>query len=252
MRSTVYKAEAHLYFNKTSDFSDWVRAIVESLEPPLRPTHFNHTDRLRRRWQRATKNEEALRAYLSSANSCYLLGSDYELWASQNSNYFSMTLVFKLTQQLVRMFPKWLWVLDVYGLRYACAGLAAEFKHRNGFTIRAVEEGAGTAHGWVGRDHERYVPGLYWVNYISHDYANRRGLDPVAIGHALEAAHERLQWGVMLRLYSDPKEWHAHDARVDALLFSNAAFFSKKRLSIPASLPSRQIIAYLSMLKTWR
>jgi hypothetical protein len=69
--------------------------------------------------------------------------------------------------------------------------------------------GINTIHSWIGRDTQKYVPGLYWWTLLPASLAQQHGIPlSVVVGAALEhielEGHQHL-----LRFYEKPEDWQS-------------------------------------------
>ncbi len=103
-------------------------------------------------------------------------------------------------------------------------------------------------HGWFGRDYTRYIPGLYWRNYFSHQYAEEHGLDVTGLAARMNWKLSEMSGGWLLHLYDSPEAWRDEAQKVDDFLFDTPGFFSKRRLEVPASVSPRQTAALVERL----
>jgi len=87
-------------------------------------------------------------------------------------------------------------------LAYACYDEEREYKNR--IYVRFEVE---TVEAWVGRDIKRYLPGIYWITWISNRYASMHKLSPVEIAAEVGAEIRSLHDGHLLQLGQHPSEW---------------------------------------------
>jgi hypothetical protein len=87
---------------------------------------------------------------------------------------------------------------------FACA--EEEREHRNRITTKF---GVNTMESWVGRDTQKYVPGLYWWTLLPASLAGQHGIPLSAVvGAALE--HVELEGHQhLLRFYDKPEDWQS-------------------------------------------
>lgn len=78
----------------------------------------------------------------------------------------------------------------------------------------------------VGTDIERYVPGLYWMNFLSRPFAERHRIDLESVSRQLGARAESIGDGYLLVLFGSPGDWQQHASRVDQAIRSHRGFFS--------------------------
>ncbi|MGA8651787.1 MAG: hypothetical protein WB677_14405 [Xanthobacteraceae bacterium] len=87
---------------------------------------------------------------------------------------------------------------------FAC--MAEEREHRNRITTKL---GINTIESWVGRDTQKYIPGLYWWTLLPASLAEKHGVPlSTIIGKALE--HIELEGKQhLLRFYEKPEDWQS-------------------------------------------
>ncbi len=147
------------------------------------------------------------------------------------------------------MLPPLLSALDSQAMVYAQAGMEGEIEHRNGYVIRFSNTQGGYAHGWLGRDFHRHVPGLYWLNYFSREYAKKHSMGIAELARRTGGTATELRNGHMLRLYDSPLEWAARTDDIDDVIFETPSFFSKRRVTIPDSLQTLEVEGVTSELR---
>lgn len=105
-----------------------------------------------------------------------------------------------------------------------------EYEHRNRLFHTIGENNIET---WVGRDIERYVPGLYWYTFLSNELADRHG---ISLAQLCEEAinSKQLQSGNLLQFFEDHKRWLQHTERLDRLCESTEGLFSAKTIDAAA------------------
>lgn len=103
---------------------------------------------------------------------------------------------------------------------YACC--EAELYWRNNIYVRFA---GGSSKTWVGRDYQKYIPGLYWTTLISEDLASQHGVSLADLA-ADAVEHEQISGGGhMFRFYNRPEDWSSHKTRIDQLCSSMPGFF---------------------------
>ena len=118
------------------------------------------------------------------------------------------------SSQLVRTFIERMAIAEsVFG--YACAW--EELIHRNRLFVQIDGGKGGTSQDWVGRDHSKCVPGLYWLTLLSEALAQQHGLRLRDVERAA-AEHALLRDGLHLfRFYRGPSDWRARKDAMDSL-----------------------------------
>jgi hypothetical protein len=85
---------------------------------------------------------------------------------------------------------------------YACA--EEELERRNRIT---TELGINTIHSWVGRDIQKYVPGLYWWTLLPASLAEQHGI-PLSTLVSPAREHIEIEGQLhLLRFYEKPEDW---------------------------------------------
>ena len=123
--------------------------------------------------------------------------------------------------------------LDRGQAAWGAAGMDVELKWRNFLKVEMEYAPGGFATGWHGRDHRRYVPGLYWLNYWSHGLIKLHGLDATLVATVLGGTVSPLAHGVLIQLYDRAADWQQRAPAVDAFLEASPNFFSMRRVKVP-------------------
>lgn len=87
---------------------------------------------------------------------------------------------------------------------FACTSEERDFRNRI-----ATVQGVNTIESWVGRDTQKYIPGLYWLTLLPAELAEKHG---VSLSRVTEAAREHLELEGrqhLLRFYDDPEDWRS-------------------------------------------
>jgi len=123
-----------------------------------------------------------------------------------------------------------------------------EYHHRNRL---AVSLGNNKVEAWVGRDVNRYVPGIYWITLLSDALCRRHGLETRHLVQELGA--ECLPLGecqTVLKLYNQPEDWEKHVEQVDLACLSNGVFSITKVTSDAAR--AANIMDLQALLSLWK
>ena len=197
------------YDSGASAARDAVRALL-ALPEGLRPTrHSEDEDKAGRPIGDPEEFLESLADRLS-----YVLrrgrGFDYDILGGSEpvvvDCYFNRT-----PSRLVRAFME---RMAATGPAFGWACTWEELLHRN---QRVAKVGLGTSYGFVGRDHSKFVPGLYWLVLLPQSLAEKHG---VPIDQVADAAREHAALGDgqhLFRFYDDPEDWREHADAMDAL-----------------------------------
>ena len=114
-----------------------------------------------------------------------------------------------------------------------------------------IQFGGATIEGWLGRDLEKKIPGLYWLTLISEALANRHNVSISSLaGAALE--HSELGRGQHLfRFYDRPDEWRDSVA-VAGLYAAHAGIFNLELVKPQFDLSAKTIVEFAESLRKWR
>lgn len=131
------------------------------------------------------------------------------------------------------------------GSDFVFAASSDEYHHRNRYSRRL---GANQFEAWIGRDLQKYLPGLYWLTVLSkkhYDALPEVRNVPATTVTQLGPEH------CLIKAFDDPGDWRQHADRLDKWLATQPEFFSKRR--IQALLDDISDIAALSeLVGEWR
>ena len=127
---------------------------------------------------------------------------------------------------------------------FACA--TEERKQRNRIT---TVQGVNTIESWVGRDTQRYIPGLYWWTFLPASLAEKHGVPlPVIASVALE--HIELEEEKHLfRFYENPDDWRLTTV-VAGLCSSLPGIFDVEKIR-PQLEGARTFLEYCALADAW-
>ena len=241
------------YFDSRENAAAWLRSGLFSLPDPVFPTHFGESERTAKKRSNQVRDADAFGRFLKKhKGGGFLFGnrltiqvalydnvpSEVAFWASENDATF------------VQHAEAILETLDLCGVAYAHAGSSSEYAERNQYVIRFVD--GGCAFGFCGRDYNRYVPGIYWLNYFSLAYLRRMIIDLDGIGVDCDGTLVKMENGVLLRLYNKPTEWERCKAVVSALIDRLPNVFSIRDVEIPSGLYRKDSLSpEASPAQTW-
>ena len=129
---------------------------------------------------------------------------------------------------------------------FACA--PEERAHRNRVTYRSS---SGSVDAWVGRDTQRYLPGLYWLTLLSPALAERHALALDAIVTVAEEASTAGAGLHLFQLFQRPEQWRAFADRIDRLCASQAGVFDVSKVR-PLVTAARSFLELTDLLADWR
>lgn len=94
---------------------------------------------------------------------------------------------------------------------YACH--SDERLHRN----RIIQKKEyGTLESWVGRDYNKYLPGLYWITLIPNCLIKKFGIDVDEIRDLADKFEIKSNGNIFARFYDDPDQWQARAEAIDS------------------------------------
>jgi hypothetical protein len=127
---------------------------------------------------------------------------------------------------------------------FVCA--PEERERRNRVTTR---QGVNAIESWVGRDTQKYIPGLYWCTLLSESLAERHKV-PLSTIAGLALEHIDLDGEQHLfRFYEKPEDWRS--ATVVDELYSELSCVFKVEQILPQLERARTFLELNSMISTW-
>lgn len=127
---------------------------------------------------------------------------------------------------------------------FACA--SEEYASRNRIHHPALGS-SGSA--WVGRDLQRYVPGLYWRTEVACGEVARLGLELTADPTVAEVT--RSESGVSVRMTYASADWSLHAHQVDEMCEHSVGVFSRRRLEREL-VASMSLVEVIQLLARWK
>ncbi len=128
---------------------------------------------------------------------------------------------------------------------FACA--PEEREYRNRVTIK---QGVNTIESWVGRDTQKYIPGLYWLTLLPAELAEKRGASLSVIG-GIALEHLELEGQQHLfRFYEKPENWRSA-AAVKELCSSLPGIFDIEKVR-PQLESAKTFLELNTMINTWK
>lgn len=222
-------------------------AALCALPPALRPTHHSiGEDDVRQPIDEAT----ALVRLLETGGSRFLWGRQVSYHVSPVVDLTCSAFFTKAaSSQLVRAFIERVATLEsVFG--YACAW--EELLHRNRLFVQIDGGKGGTSEDWVGRDHSKYVPGLYWLTLLPEALAERHGVPLAPVSAALE--HVDLGGGQHLfRFHDHPADWRKRIDAIDDLCARRSGVFDIQEVrGLVAAKAAKSFAELDDVLGPWR
>jgi hypothetical protein len=223
-------------------------AIVEAfmaLPEELRPLHFSHHEKLDSINNRTDDRKRLMRFLAKSSSGFFLLGPrvTYSIRSAVSKSTVCDCFLEVAPHSVKELLIGMAALHPVFG--FACT--KEEREHRNRIATR---RGENIIESWVGRDSERYVPGLYWLTLLSEDLATKHGV-PLSrvIGAALE--HVELEGGQhLLRFYDAPENWKSASG-VTELITALPGIFNVERVK-PQLQAAETFVDVSSVVGSWR
>ena len=224
---------------------DRVVAAFVALPPPLRPVHFSHEEHVVRPADQV-EDRGRFSAFLAKSQSGFFLlgqGVTYSIRIATGRSLICDCFI-NVEPEVAKQF---LIQMSVAGPLFGFACSPGEREHRNRVTTR---QGVNTTESWVGRDTNRYIPGLYWLTLLSSALIEQHG---IALS-ALEAvARERIALEEGLNLfcfYERPEDWQKTSA-VSELCSASPGIFDVDRIK-PKLQAAKNFIELNSVLQNWK
>jgi hypothetical protein len=118
-----------------------------------------------------------------------------------------------------------------------CAGCdQREFEYRNHFTGRGEIFSLST---YLGRDVQKYFPGVYWLTGFSKRHAKKLGVNLKKIESRAIESHAFGKDGdfVLYQFFEKPAEWALHADRLDEICEHTNGIFSKREVLLETGTP---------------
>ena len=251
MRSEPDDFEANVCFNGLADPRKWIRERLPELPYPLLPTYFGDGESPIKRDEYRIDNGSAFERYFSGPRKGLGFFADgfwmsFDLY-SETSSRLTVFARARFAPHCRALLTE----LDAAGAEWGGAGMRNESASRNFLELELEYTPGGRATGWRGRDHARYVPGLYWLNYWSHEYIAARKLDPDAVVSALGGEITPLANGIILQLYDRCDDWTSKRQEVDDFLEASPAFFSMRQVDVPRLMTPKDVNKFLALHRKW-
>lgn len=127
---------------------------------------------------------------------------------------------------------------------FACAW--DELERRNRVTIK---QGVNTIESWVGRNTQKYIPGLYWLTLLPGALAKKHGISLTTIEQAA-LEHTVLEDDQHLfRFYERPEDWRSSQS-VEELSSASPGIFNVDKIK-PALMTAKNFSDLGAMLRKW-
>lgn len=182
-------------------------------------------------------------AFQSENIAGYFLYSDfatYDISLSENgkSSIF-MDIGEGQPQEILLRFLK---SMSKVGVDFGFAAENDEYMHRNRHQYVLGDNRIET---WVGRDLEKYIPGLYWVTYISMSLEKKHSFN---LAHIADTAItiDSDEQGHLIRFFEVPTDWSENAEKIDKACLEQCGVFSLA--DVEKNLPDN--VNYLQLTST--
>lgn len=235
--------EAGLEFEDATDHV--LKALLE-LPVELRPIYFSHEEKVASDADRVT-DQKRFAAFVARSQSGFILfgpsGVSYSVRIIGGKKLFcdcDLDVAPETAQHFLMHMSK---ARPIFG--FAC--LPAEREWRNRVT---TQQGVNKIESWVGRDSQRYVPGIYWLTLLPEALANQHGVPLSAVG-AIAQEHIKLEDGQHLfRFYEKPEDWQGTTAVTD-FSASLPGVFDVEKIK-PKIMAVKNFLDMSALLREWR
>lgn len=128
---------------------------------------------------------------------------------------------------------------------FACAPEEREYRNRV-----TTKQGVNTIESWVGRDTQKYIPGLYWLTLLSPELAEKHGVSLSVLGEtALEHLELEGQQN-LFRFYEKPEDWQSAGTMKE-LCSSLPGIFDVEKVR-PQLECAKTFLELSAMVNTWK
>lgn len=107
---------------------------------------------------------------------------------------------------------------------YSYAGAFEEFEHQNRVSVQKPH---GIHETWVGRDFEKYLPGIYWLNLVPTSLLNKH---KICISELEKISFKIIELDnnqLFIQLYENSRDWLKHTSNLDDFRKKTKSIFFK-------------------------
>jgi hypothetical protein len=169
-------------------------------------------------------------------------------FTSRAKNVFSRLTVDLLTEEATeRDAIAILMTLAGNGLVFAFAASLDEYHHRNKY-FRTM--GINHIEGWVGRDLQKCIPGIYWLTIMSDECFQLLTQSPASIsGETKVSSFGKRHW--LIRTFENMNDWKVNFREVDTWCSGQPNVFSLERIR-PQLDAADNFMKLSALLAQWR
>ena len=206
------------YFRTADDVLVWIERSFDELIPIFGFDECGQGERRVKEEAQPVRCAADLLDYLKRFNDCMIYGKRCEANMFRFRSDVPSEVVWWCDPDDPRIFENWQTIFRGFARGkawYAASYCTGEYSDRHDIDIPAEDEFGRMDWGArLGTDIRRYIPGLYWLNYFSHDYCNHLGIDVEELVRRTGAERYDYPEGVVLKLYDHPHHWEAHRDRI--------------------------------------
>jgi len=201
-------------------------SFFDELPEGFRPLYFTDTEGVIDKENDLCANRERFEAFKKDNPLGFILyATDCEMDVSF-SEYKSSSLFIEVKKKSAyKQASDVLAVLAKAQPIFGYAGMWKEIKYRNG-TFK--DFGDCTLEWWVGRDANRYVPGLYWLTLLSKEKLKSLSFSMESLSRVASPIKSlENDTYILAQFYDKPENWEANKARIDDYCHHQNGVFSK-------------------------
>ena len=236
-----------VYFDRED--ADRVIDSLQSLPNTLRPIFFSEEESLKSRSDRLA-NEQRFRIFRDRNPAGFFLFSEscsYNFFINRRG--YSVMFVYLEDRRMYTKVPILFRAVAAADPIFGHAGDPEEYDHRNRYYITI---GMNQIEDWIGRDLEKYIPGVYWYTLLSNKLLNKHGVDLSRLSsEAISTETIRSGDLHLLKFYENPEEWKENAERLDKLCERTDGVFSRKSVETAVSGVSNYL-EYEDIIADWR
>lgn len=223
-------------------------ALAAAFPPQIRPTMIGESAEERgEELVLSEENRPCIERLSKKRSMLYLQGRLVSISVHLLSDAHCWLDVYSQEPQLPWAIERWLRNQTGLTLQYGWAADSEEHDYCNGYSIPLAENPLGRPmHGWIGRDYQRYLPGLYWLNVLSAEYIAVQKLEPLLA--EIAPRQEPVDGLLILKLYEHPSDWKRQRPKLDAISERYSEVFSRCRVELPHEIGIRDVPSLIRRL----
>ncbi|WP_194868333.1 hypothetical protein [Pseudoalteromonas sp. PPB1] len=212
---------AGIFFD--SSIKDVVVAALQNLPEPLKPVIYS-ADEEKRPKGNLVSNEKKFDLFRRENTVGFFLHSEKALFDLSFPQLGKASVFIELADDSLFIFlTDYLEGFAQLGIDFGFAADCGEYAHRN---RHFITQGDNNIETWVGRDLCKYLPGFYWLTFVSNEIIELHGIDIELISRSAEFVGNCN--GTLMRFFDDPRSWQNYAELLDDYCeFSDGVFTIK-------------------------